>query len=36
MSLADEVQPLDDEMQMIEPLIPRSAMARPTCLVLRK
>src|ERR1700689_491744 len=33
---ADEVQPLDDEMQMIEPLIPRSAMARPTGLVLRK
>src|SRR5215469_4928054 len=29
-------QPLDDEMQTIEPLMPRSAIARPTCLVLRK
>src|SRR5215469_12528248 len=29
-------QPLDEEMQTIEPLIPRSAIARPTCLVFRK
>ena len=29
-------QPLDEEMQTIEPLMPRSAIARPTCLVLRK
>src|SRR5215467_14494914 len=29
-------QPLDEEMQTIEPLMPRSAIARPACLVLRK
>src|ERR1700684_124208 len=29
-------QPLEEETQTIEPLIPRSAIARPTYLVLRK
>ena len=36
MTPAEPFQPFDDDMQTIEPRIPRCAIARPTCLVLRK